>query len=174
MPDWLTHVLVGYALATALSVRYEWLDARFVTLAMLGALLPDLSKLELVVPSDAVAGVLGVPFDWGAFHTLGGTAVVVAAIALTFPARYRRPSALALSLGAISHHALDLLLTNASGQTYAFLWPLTAYRAPAVGSYSSNDPVLAVAAALLALTVWFVRVHVATPRRRDRPDEMAS
>lgn len=160
MPDWLTHVLVGYALATALSVRYDWIGPRYVTLAMAGALVPDLAKAKLVVPSDAVAAALGVPFDWAAFHTLGGSLVVVCIVALWLPATYRRAGLLVLALGASSHHALDLLLTQSSGTTYQFLWPLTEYRAPSVDLYRSSDREPAAFATLAAVAVWYVRYHL--------------
>lgn len=151
MPDWLTHALVGYALATALGLRADWLDARYVTLAMVGALLPDLAKLDLLVPSDAVAATLGTSFDWFALHTLGGTAVTALAVAALLPAEHRRRGLLVLALGATSHHALDLLLVQPSGLTYPVLWPLSDLRVPSVDLYLSSDREPAIAAAVLAL-----------------------
>lgn len=160
MPDWLTHVLVGYALATALSVRLAWLSPRYVTLAMVGALLPDLTKLKLLVPAEAVTATLGVPFDWMAFHTLAGTLVAVLFVAALVPAEYRRRALLVLALGATSHHALDLLLVQPSGLTYPVLWPLTDFRAPSVDLYLSSDREPALVAATLALLVRYARDRV--------------
>lgn len=157
MPDWLTHVLVAYALATALSVRFDWLDARFVTLAMAGALVPDLDKAELVLPAEVVTATVGLPFDWAAFHTVGVTAIVLLALVGAFPTRYRRRCALALALGAASHFALDLALTTGPGATYPPLWPLSARRTPLPELTSSADPRLALGAAVLALLVWYAR-----------------
>lgn len=159
MPDWLTHVLVGYALATACSLYWDWITPRLVTLAMVGALLPDLTKWKLLVPSEAVGAALGVPWNWSAFHTLGGTAVAVLAVVVLLPARYRRRGALVLALGAASHHALDLLLVQPSGHTYPALWPLSTYRAPAADLYLSSDRGPAVVAAVAALVVWYARYH---------------
>lgn len=159
MPDWLTHVLVGYALATACALHWDWITPRLVTLATVGALVPDLTKWKLLVPSDAVAAALGVPFDWSAFHTLGGTVVTVLALGVLLPARYRRRGLLLLALGAASHHALDLLLIQPGGYTYPVLWPLSGYRAPSADLYLSSDREPALVAGAAALVVWYARYH---------------
>lgn len=174
MPDWLTHVLIGYALATALSARYDWLGPRYVTLVMVGALLPDLSKVELVLASEAVSAVLGVPFDWFAFHTVGGSILAVCAFGCLLPRAYRRAGLLALALGAASHHALDLLLTQSGGVTYPFLWPLTEYRAPSVDLFRSSDREPALIAVLLASLVWYARRRLPSASAEPSRDERLS
>lgn len=174
MPDWLTHVLVGYALATALSARYDWIDSSFVTLAMVGALVPDLEKASLLLPSDVVAAALGVPFDWSAFHTLGGSLVVVCALALCLPDAHRGAGLLVLSLGAGSHHVLDVLLTQSGGATYPFLWPVIEYRAPSVDLFRSSDRELAAVATLFAVAVWYVRYQVLPTAPPSVADERRS
>lgn len=164
MPDWLTHVLVGYALATALAAVRGEIERRHVTLAMTGALLPDASKLSLVVPSDAVSAALGVPFEWFALHTLPVTVVLAAAIGVLLPAEGRRLGVGLLLLGGLSHHALDLLLLQPSGYTYPVLWPLSTFQAPSADLYQSSDRAPALVAGCLALVAAFVRSHAL-----DRP-----
>lgn len=163
MPDVLTHVLVGYTLGTLLSFRYAWLRPAHVTLVMAGVLVPDLMKIQLLVPDGFVARVLGVPFAWSPIHTLVGSALVIGLGGLLV-APAQRPRAIALlAVGAGSHHALDLLLVTPSGVAYAVFWPLLEYRPPTGDLYLSSDRWPAAVAGLGALCVWVIA------RRRDPP-----
>ncbi|KYH25076.1 hypothetical protein HAPAU_28970 [Halalkalicoccus paucihalophilus] len=163
MPDLLTHALVLYVVLTVASWRIEWLTPSFVTVGMMGAMIPDLTKIKLVVPSHRVESVLGVPFDWFALHTLGGSLVSVLIGAVLVPSRYRTRVFSLLALGATSHLLLDALLINPSGYSYALFWPLTGYHPPTPGLYLSTDRWPALAAGALAA---LVRLHT----RRLRAD----
>lgn len=156
MPDLLTHVLVAYALATALSWRYGWLSPAFVTAAMAGAMVPDLTKAAIVAHSFDVAAALGASFDWFALHTLGGTAVSVLVGVVVVRGRFRRRAALALALGAATHLALDALLVKVTGHSYAVFWPLTAWHPPTPGLLLSTDRWPTVVAVGVALAVYLV------------------
>lgn len=156
MAEWLTHVLGAYALATLLSWRYPWLTPRYVTIAMIGSIVPDLNRLELVVSEHTVAALLGIPFSWTPLHFLSGSLVAVAIGALLVGARQRTRVFALLLLGVSTHHALDLLLISLSGHSYPLLWPLTQYAPPTPSLYLSTDwwPALvagAVAAVVRAL-----------------------
>jgi hypothetical protein len=157
MPDILTHVLVGYILGTLLSSRYDWLTPEYATLVMLGALTPDLTKIALLLPSERVELLLGVPFDWFALHTLGGNLAVLLLGALLVAPEHRKRVFLLLALGAASHHSLDLLLFNPSGYSYPVLLPLTAYNPPAGQLYLSSDRWPALVAGTLAALMWLNR-----------------
>lgn len=157
MPDLMTHVLAAYILGTLLSIRYEWITPPLVTAAMAGAFIPDITKISLLVPSAQVEVLLGIPFDWGAIHKLGGTAVAVLIGALLTSSPYRRRLFLMLALGAVSHHALDALLISASGHSYAILWPLSTYHPPTPGLFLSSDRWPAVMTAILAAGAWALR-----------------
>lgn len=174
MPDLLTHVLVAYALATALSWRYDWLTPAFVTAAMAGAMVPDMTKVAIVAHSFDVAAALGVPFDWFALHTLGGTAVSVLIGVVLVRSRFRRRAALALALGAATHLALDALLVKVTGHSYAVFWPLTAWHPPTPELLLSTDRWPAVLAAAVALAAYSVdrRAKSRTPggTRRDNQE----
>lgn len=154
MPDVLTHVLVGYILGMLVASRFDSIRAPHVTLVMLGALSPDFKKIALLVPDVTVESVLGLPFSWLPLHTLGGNLAVIAIIALLVTPAYRTRAFLLLALGATSHHALDLLLLNASGYAYPVLWPLTEYHPPAGMLYRSSDQWPLVVAGALAVVVW--------------------
>lgn len=157
MADLLTHVLVAYVLATLASIRYEWISPAHVTAAMAGAMIPDLNRLELVVPPELVESAVGIPISWTAFHTLGGSLLVVAIGVLCVPREYRRGVAAMALLGMASHHALDLLVTNPTGHTYPVLWPLSAYHPPTPGLYLSSDRWPAAVAGVAAAAAWYLR-----------------
>lgn len=154
MPDLLTHALVMYVVCTVVSWRVEWLTPSYVTVGMMGAMIPDLTKVKLVVSSHRVESVLGVPFDWFALHTLGGSLVSVLIGTVLVPHGYRTRVLSLLMLGAVSHLLLDALLIGPSGHSYALLWPLTGYHPPTPGLYLSTDRWPAVGTATLAALVW--------------------
>lgn len=166
MPDMLTQVLVGYALGTALAWRYDWMRPAHVTAVMAGVLVPDLNRMELLVDSYAVETALGVPFDWGAFHTLGGVTVAILLGALLAVRGQRRRLVPLFAVGAGSHLALDAFLYSPSGRGYDVLWPLTQYHPPSPGLYMSTDPWTAAVALVVAAAV-----YVEDQRRRgvERP-----
>jgi hypothetical protein len=163
MADLLTHALVGYAVATALSWRYAAVTPPFVTLAMVGAVSPDLNRVDLLLPEATVATLLGVPWLWAPLHRLGGSLLVVALGATLVPRRRRRLALAVLAVGAGSHYALDLLLYKPSGLSFVALWPFTDHRFAVKGSYLSTDRWPAAAAAVTALGTWLV------DRRRTDP-----
>jgi hypothetical protein len=156
----LTHVLVGYVLGTLLAMRADRFGPAHVTLVMLGALTPDLTKISLVIPSSVVEDTLGLPFDWFAFHVLGGNLVVVLLGTLLVASEYRKHVFLLLALGAASHHTLDLLLVNVTGYAYPVLWPLTEYHPPAGMLYLSSDRWTGLVAGTIAAGVWMIQNRV--------------
>lgn len=167
MADLLTHVLVAYALATALSIRYEWVTPHLVTVAMMGAIIPDLSRLSLLVAEETVTAALGVPFDWFGFHTLGGIVAASLVGVVLVGEEYRQRVALLLLLGAVSHLLLDALLVKPSGVSAPLWWPLAAQGTPTPGLYLSSDRWLALAAGGCAALTWVVRYRV-VPNLEDR------
>lgn len=167
MPDLLSHVLVAFAVFRLASLRVRWLSTPYVTAAMAGAMLPDVSKVGLVVDSGDVAAVLGVPFDWFVIHTLGGVLVLAALGAIWVAPAHRRRAFGVVVAGAGTHLFLDALLMKPSGHSYAALWPLTAARLPTPGLYRSTDVWPTLTALLLAVAAWAVW------RRRSRASDKA-
>lgn len=154
MPDLLTHVLFAYVLATLLSRRYEWITSRFVTVAMIGATIPDLTRLKLLVPATTVESTLGLPFSWSPLHQLGGAVVVCVIGATIMTPRYRRHVLFLLVLGVGSHFLLDALLYKPSGLAYPFFWPLSDTRLVVDGIYISSDRWPALVSILVAAVIW--------------------
>lgn len=155
MPDLLAHALFAYAAATVARRHVDWLGPPFVTLTMVGAMVPDLSKAYLVVDDDPIEAVIGGPIEWLALHTGGGIVLsVVIGVALV-ATHHRRRAAFTLGGGALSHVVLDLFLRTASGTApYAIFWPVTAYRPPTPGVYLSTQSWPTVVAATLAAAAW--------------------
>jgi len=163
MPDLLTHALVGYVLAVAASYRYRWLTPPYVTVPMMGAFIPDLAKIRLLVPSWQVEGWLGVPFDWVGLHTLGGAFVaVLVGVVLVRTADRKRVFGL-LAAGAGSHLVLDALLWFPSGRMKPVLWPLLTARPRFEGLFVSTARWPALVAAVLAALAWYLRYHRSPP-----------
>lgn len=157
MPDLLTHVLVAYIFATLLLFRDERITPAFVTIVMLGAIVPDLAKIELLLPTPQMEQFLDIPFSWFGIHTLGGTLVAITVGALLASTEYRRRIFLLLAAGAASHLFLDALLIKASGYSYEVLWPLTPVFPPTPNLYLSSDRWPALVCAGVAVTVWYLR-----------------
>lgn len=172
MPDILTHVLVGYILGTVLSFRYEWLRSQYVTVVMLGALVPDLSKIDLIVPGEQVTFLVGLPFEWRAVHMLGGALVAITIGTLLTDKPYRTRVFLLLALGAASHLFLDAFLIKPAGHSFAIFWPLTTYHPPTPGLFLSSDrwPTLVAGTVALVLALYRHRTKAAdTQLPHDSP-----
>jgi hypothetical protein len=154
MPDLLAHALIAYSAATLLSWRYDWLSPAYVTVAMAGAFIPDLTKVALVLSNSAMESLLGVPFSWFALHTVGGSLVSLAiGVVLVTTAERRRVAAL-LGLGAASHLLADAFLLTPSGRAYPLLWPLSYVHLPIPGLYLSTDPEPMLVAAGVSVVVF--------------------
>lgn len=156
MPDLLTHLLVAYTVCALLSWRYEWLTEPYVTIAILGAFIPDLVKINLLVSTAEMWRLLPVPFSWTPLHTLGGSFVSVT-IGVTLARHSERIKvAVLLLLGATTHFVADSFLQTPTGTTGPFLWPLWPHRLSMPGLYLSTDPRVTVVAASIAALVFVV------------------
>lgn len=162
MPDLLTHVLVAYVVLTPATWWLPWLDERFVSVAMIGATVPDAAKLALVVDPSTVEAVLGLPFDWEAVHTLGPAATLAAIGTLCFGRGNRLRAFGCLLAGVCSHLLLDLTVVRAGGMAPPYLFPVTWWEPPAANVLSSSDPWPWMVTATVVIGVW-------TVDRRRRP-----
>lgn len=154
MPDLLTHVLLAYALATAATWAVPRFEQRFVPVAMIGAALPDIAKLYLLVDSSTVEAALGLPFDWVALHTLGPTVALAGMGALCFHSEDLRLAFACLAGGAGLHLLMDLAVIRVAGVAPPYLFPLTWWEPPSANLLLSSDPWPWMVATLLAVGVW--------------------
>ncbi len=152
MADLLTHVLLAYSLGTVLSWRYDRIEKHHVTLLMIGATLPDLTRIGQIIDPGYIQG-LGLPFSYFPLHTILGSLIVAFIITqfvndeLAFPI---------IGAGALSHHLLDSLLLNASGYSYPLFWPVSSYSPPTPGLYLSTDMWPALVAVAVSLIIWMI------------------
>ena len=152
MAELLSHVLIAYIVLTCASWRFEWLTQRWVAVGMIGAILPDLSRIGLFVTDATIETALGVPFAIGALQTLGGL-LLLAAIGSLVVADHRRRAFGLLFAGGFLHLLTDGLKSWVDGTAGAWLYPLSWYRHPTPGLYVSSDPWVLVGVGTVALVV---------------------
>jgi hypothetical protein len=157
MAELLTHILAAYVLFTAFGWAIEWLDPRWVVVGMVGSLFPDLNRIDMLIDRYLIESVLGVPFRWGAIHTLGGVVLLAVAGAVLFEtARARRRAFGMLLAGGASHLVIDAVKQWANGVNGAYLYPVTWWRNPTPSWYVSTDRWVLGVALACALVVFFV------------------
>jgi membrane-bound metal-dependent hydrolase YbcI (DUF457 family) len=159
MAEWVSHVFLGYALFTAAGWYVDWLDAKWVAVGVVGSILPDFDRLDLVVSGDLITAVTGIPFEWYGINSIGGVVVLSAIGALLFERRsHQRRGFLLLVSGGLAHLVADLPQQYADGLmlTNKYLFPLPAWRPPTPGWYVSADRWVAVVALTVALVVFLI------------------
>lgn len=161
MADLLTHVLAAYVVLTVVSWRVDWLAERWIVVGMGGAILPDLTRLELVIDDGAVSEVLGVPFTYGHLDAVGGVLLTAGVVGVAFERRWWRRAYGLLVVGGLSHLLLDGVVVYADGNASRWLFPfLSSWRPPTPNLYVTADPLVPVVAlAGTALVVWLDRTR---------------
>ena len=170
MAEWLTHVLLMYALGTVGTWKLDWLDSRWVAVAMIGAILPDLSRLYLIVPSELITQVTGLPFHWNGLHTVGGILFLAGIGAMVFvrPKDQKR-AFLLLGTGALFHLVVDIPQTYADGLTITnlYFFPITSWRMVTPGWYVPADRWVVVFGFLIAFPVFLLdRYRTRNPKNQ--------
>lgn len=155
MAELLSHVLHAFVLFTVLSWWVGWLTRRWVAVGMVGAILPDLNRIDMLVDGDTIEAVIGIPWGWGGLHTVGGVLLLAAIGAVLFSDRHEQLRAFGLLTGgAVLHLVVDSLKLWADGFAGAYWYPLTWYRPPTPGLYVSADRWVTVASVALAVVVF--------------------
>lgn len=107
MPDSLAHVLVAYIVFQIAAWRISRLERSDVAVAVVGSLIPDAAKFNLVVPSQAVENIIGVPFSWEGLSTPWGVLALAGIGSLLVATERRQRVFVILVLGALFHEVLD-------------------------------------------------------------------
>lgn len=152
MAELLTHVLVAYVLLTVAGWRWEF-DRRWVPVAMGGAAVPDLSKVDLVLSTRTVEAVVGHGFTWSPVSSIAGVAVVGAGIALLFGDGLRRRAWTFLVVGGTCSLVVDGLRVFADGHSTYWLYPIY-WRPPTPSLYLTADSRVTLLAVGVAAAVY--------------------
>lgn len=159
MPDLLAHVFIAYSICRVASWRVEWLTTPYVTLGMVGAFIPDIVKIKLLLPSESIEAILDVPFDWGSLATGGGTLLSVCVGLVLLRSSERRRGGVLLAVGAGSHLLADSLLLTPTGRSVQLIWPLSQYKIPTPGLYLSTQPEPMILTGAIAFFIWGLHRH---------------
>lgn len=155
MADLLTHVLFVYIILTVSSWYVDMLRS-YVSVAMIGAVIPDLAKIRLVLGSDAIEAALNVPFSWFPVHRAGGILAVAGLGSLFFIRTHRLRGFVGLCFGASTGLLLDTLVIRANGVVPPYLYPFSWWQPPSLDLYLSSDVWPALVVIPLAVGVWWV------------------
>ncbi len=120
MPDLMTHLLIPYALGRAARAPRRRPGGGLAMLC-LGAVWPDLlNRAPNILFSNGEVGALV-----GAAHTPVGSLVLAMAFVFVLPAPLRPQAFGWMSLGMLSHYALDLLQLSVGPGSYYWFFPFS-------------------------------------------------
>lgn len=120
MPDWLTHVLVGWGIFNLLTLRKSDIEP-FRPAIIIGSVLPDLWYARMIIFQ------LGIDLSWYLYilHTPIGSVLISLLIGLIFlKDNIWKQGTLFLMIGAIIHLILDVMLKHINGGHY-LLFPFS-------------------------------------------------
>jgi hypothetical protein len=146
MPDWTTHVLVAWSFATILGFRFKQFSQKNVAIVMLGALIPDIYKLNLVLDSFG----FNVQSFLTPIHLPIGSLLIAAIISLFFIEK--RLIFLFLAIGIGTHYVLDLLLFSGGMEIF---YPFSTLKFQ-IGIISVTDYNITILSIILASIVFLV------------------
>lgn len=150
MADLFTHVIVAFTIAVVLSWKLAWVTRPMIPVAMVGAAIPDLNRIDLLIPEEAITALTGIPWTWGVLHRAGGALLIIALFTLLVRRDLRKPVFALLTIGVCSHFVLDYFLWQPTGETNLLLWPFLDVAVDYQGVYRSSDRWMAVVATIVA------------------------
>lgn len=150
MPDWITHVLVAWTLTTILGFRFKQFSQPNSAIVMLGALIPDIYKINLLADQFGIY-----LHDFlTPIHLPIGSLLIAAILSLFFTDR--KSIFLFLIIGIVTHYALDLLLFSGGME---LLYPLTPLKFQ-IGIISITDVNITLISIILAFFVFIAYKRV--------------
>ena len=139
MAELLTHVLAAFIFATVASWRFTSITPPLVIACMIGAVIPDLNRVDLILPAETITALTGLPWEWGVFHRAGGALLVAVIFALLVRGDLRIPVFAMLTVGIASHFFIDYFLWQPTGATNLMLWPFLHVTVDYQGFYRSTE-----------------------------------
>jgi len=153
MAELLSTVLLTYSVFTISSWWINSLDQRWIVVAMGGAALPDLVKIDLLVDARVIEQTVGLPFSYTPVASIGGVAVVAGIVAMLFDPQWRRQAyATLLAAGSFSL-LIDGVRIYADGYANYYLYPIW-IRPPTPGLFVSADPAVLGVTYIVSLSVF--------------------
>lgn len=151
MPDWLTHILTPWILCQILGMKFKVFDHKNTIVVMVGALIPDIVKVELLLEFFDINTRFLYPL-----HTPAGSLVLTAVISMMFE-KSRLVFSL-LVLGVSTHFALDLLIGHVSGGML-LLFPF-GWEEYQMGLIQSVDYCVSVVTVLTASAIYLIKYKI--------------
>jgi len=145
MPDWIVHIAVAWTICSILSFKYSQFNMGNTVIAMIGSILPDISKF-LIILNFLSHGLI----DSAAIHTPLASLTLAGLISLFF--LEKKSAFLFLSLGILTHYLLDVLLIG-PGMTLLFPFSWLGFE---LGIVPADDYNITIIALILTLTVYLL------------------
>jgi len=146
MPDWVVHVAVAWSLCRILRFKYPQFNQPNTVLVMVGSVFPDALKVSILFE------LMG--HDWWDYiyvvHLPIGSFLLAGIAALLF--QKKKEAFLFLSLGIITHYALDLLLIQMGYGMYLF-YPAS-WMGFTMNLVPNDDYYITIVALFIALVVY--------------------
>ena len=145
MPDWITHILIPWALFTLLGFKFKQLSQQNIAIILMGALIPDIYKISMITP------LFGIPSEFFfILHMPIGSLLIAGIVSLFFKDRLN--ILFLLILGFSTHYILDFLMFD--GGLY-LLYPFSLVKLQA-GIISVVDYNITLIAIIIAVIVYFI------------------
>ncbi len=148
MPDWVVHVCVAWTLCRILRFKYPQFNSANTALVMIGSVFPDALKVSILFE------LLGL--DWWNYiyvvHLPVGSFLLAGIAALFF--KEKKSAFMFLSLGIITHYAMDLLLVQLGYGMFLF-YPFS-WMGFTLNLVPNDDYYITIVALLVALVVYLV------------------
>jgi hypothetical protein len=148
MPDWVVHVCVAWTLCRVLRFKYPQFNQGNTALVMIGSVFPD--ALKVGIPLELL-GLDGWDYIY-VLHLPVGSFLLAGIASLFF--REKKVAFLFLSLGILTHYALDLLLIQLGNGMY-LLYPAS-WMGFTLNLVPNDDYNITIVALVIALVVYVV------------------
>ena len=157
MTDLLTHVLIAFAVGQLVASVYPWVTRSYRTAILTGALIPEIVKIELVIPGYTLTTLLGTTFSWNPLASVYGVTISILIGTVVVVPDARRRIFLTLAVGVFTHIVLDIFVVQPAPTIGFLLWPVPEIepRLVNIDLYRSTDWWLPFPGAAIAFVTWY-------------------
>ena len=106
---------------------------------MVGAVISDLNRIDLLVPADTITVLTGLPWSWGITHRADGALLIAIIFTLLVRNDLRKPVFALLCVGIASHFVIDYFRWQPTGTKNLMLWLFLDLTVDYQGFYRSSD-----------------------------------